>query len=86
MVTQPHAVHHERRHAESIPLLEPLVERRPDRMSYRASLMRAYFQTKRFEQLTQLVADTHEHFHGEGVEHPLVVRFELWLLPGGEIG
>ncbi len=54
------------RHAESIAILEPLVEARPDVMSYRTMLMLAYHRTQRPEQLAQLVTQTHEHFHSGG--------------------
>src|SRR5262249_19048183 len=36
-------LHHENRHGESIALLRPLVERRPDNLQYRVLLMHAYF-------------------------------------------
>jgi tetratricopeptide (TPR) repeat protein len=45
------------RHAESIPLLGPLVERRPENLEYRVLLLRAYFHAgRRAELLAQLKA------------------------------
>jgi Vault protein inter-alpha-trypsin domain/von Willebrand factor type A domain len=56
----------QKRFAESIPLLEPLVKGSPDAMSYRALLMTAYFQSQRQEQLLQLVRETDAYFHQGG--------------------
>jgi len=54
------------RWGESIALLEPLVERQPDNMQYRAELMAAYFHTSRPEELRRLANDTDAHFHEAG--------------------
>jgi predicted Zn-dependent protease len=58
---------HERgRYGESIAVLLPLVERRPDAIQYRVWLMTAYFQTKQPERLLTLLKETDEHFHKQG--------------------
>ncbi len=54
------------RYGESIAILEPLVELRPDAMHYRAQLMVAYYHTKRSDQLDDLVKQTDKHFHEGG--------------------
>ena len=59
-------LHHEGRHAESIPLLERLLNAWPDSMHYRTLLMTAYFRSQRPEQLATLVKQTDEFFHKEG--------------------
>ncbi len=41
------------RFAESIPILEPLVQRRPDNLQYRVWLMNAYFKTGKPKRLGQ---------------------------------
>ncbi len=51
------------RHAEAIPLLTRLVERRPDNLSYRTLLMRAYFHTERTADLLALLKATDTFFH-----------------------
>ena len=51
------------RYAESIPILEPLVDRRPDNLQYRVWLMQAYFQTKQPEKLLALLKKTDAYFH-----------------------
>ena len=53
------------RYAESIPILEPLVERRPDSLDYRIWLMRAYFQTQQPAKLLALLKKTDTYFHQE---------------------
>jgi tetratricopeptide (TPR) repeat protein len=55
-------LHARERYAESIPILEPLIERKPDQISYRTRLMVAYYHAKRPEQLRQLLTATDEHF------------------------
>ena len=51
------------RFVETIPLLEPLVQRRPDNLQYRVWLMNAYFKTNHPELLTALLNETHGYFH-----------------------
>ena len=51
------------RFVETIPLLEPLVQRRPDNLQYRVWLMNAYFKTNHPELLTVLLNETHGYFH-----------------------
>jgi autotransporter-associated beta strand protein len=57
---------HQNRHAESIPILEPLVEQHPDSMHYRTMLMVAYHRARRPDQLLALVKSTDAHFHEGG--------------------
>jgi tetratricopeptide (TPR) repeat protein len=54
------------RWAESIPLLEQLVELQPDVMNHRTRLLRAYFHAKRPTQLAALVKQTDEHLRAGG--------------------
>ena len=51
--------------AETIPILEPLVERRPDNLQYRVWLMNAYFKTGKHEQLAKLLKASDDYFHKE---------------------
>ncbi len=53
----------DQRFAESIPILEPLVDRRPDNLQYRVWLMHAYFKTGQPRQLMDLLKKTHDYFH-----------------------
>src|SRR5205823_12335165 len=53
----------ERRYAESIPLLLPLVERRPENLGYRTRLMHAYFRTGQPDKLVALLKQTDAFFH-----------------------
>jgi tetratricopeptide (TPR) repeat protein len=58
---------HERgRYGESIPILEPMVERYPDSMDYRCRLITAYHRMRRLEQRDALLTGTDEHFRQEG--------------------
>lgn len=59
-------LHLDRRFAESIPLLEPMIAEYPDEISYRLQLMTAYFQTQRPEQVQQMTEKTDQHFHKAG--------------------
>ncbi|HUR55422.1 MAG TPA: BTAD domain-containing putative transcriptional regulator, partial [Gemmataceae bacterium] len=64
-------LHRKDRHAEAIPLLLPLVEKRPGNFEYRRRLMHAYFRTGRRAELLALLKDTDAYFHqkdrwGEG--------------------
>lgn len=54
------------RFAETIRILEPLVELRPENMQYRVWLMNAYFQVGRQKDLLALLKQTDEFFHQEG--------------------
>jgi Flp pilus assembly protein TadD len=56
-------LHEANRHAESIPLLEPLVERRPDNLDYRVLVLRAYFHAGRRADLLALLKRTDAFFH-----------------------
>ena len=51
------------RFAETIPILEPLVQRRPDNLQYRVWLMNAWFKTGKPERLAKLLKETHDYFH-----------------------
>jgi tetratricopeptide (TPR) repeat protein len=59
-------LHRRGRYAESIPVLLPLVETRPDNMQYRTRLMHAYFRTDQPDKLLALLKATDEYFHAEG--------------------
>lgn len=54
------------RFAESIPMLEALIAAHTDSIQFRTQLMTAYFRSKRPRQLTDLIQQTHEHFHENG--------------------
>jgi len=56
-------LHEQGRHAESIPILEPLVLRRPENIEYRTRLMHAYFRTGQREKLLALLQQTDAFFH-----------------------
>ena len=56
-------LHGQNRHAESIPLLQPLIARQPENLTYRLSLMDAYFHTGRQADLLALLKDTDAFFH-----------------------
>jgi predicted Zn-dependent protease len=56
-------LHQENRFAESIPVLEPLVARRPPNLEYRVQLMHAYFRTAQNAKLLALLKDTDAFFH-----------------------
>ncbi len=56
-------LHRTQRFAESVPLLLPLVETRPDNLGYRTKLMHAYFRTGKQAELLALLKQTDAHFH-----------------------
>jgi tetratricopeptide (TPR) repeat protein len=51
------------RFGESIPLLQPLVQSRPENLDYRVRLMRAYFRVGHHDALVALLKDTDAFFH-----------------------
>jgi tetratricopeptide (TPR) repeat protein len=59
-------LHERQRYAESIALLEPWVDREPDRMDLRVLLLRSYHHAARPQQFDDLAAETSEHFHKDG--------------------
>jgi tetratricopeptide (TPR) repeat protein len=59
-------LHHRNRYGESIALLWPLVELRPDNIQYRVLLMRACFYTDRHDELAALREATDAHFRADG--------------------
>lgn len=59
-------LHHRKRWAEAIPILEPLVKESPDVMKYRTMLLRSYARSSRSEQRDELLAQIDEHFRGGG--------------------
>jgi Flp pilus assembly protein TadD len=63
----------ESRYGESIAVLQPLVERRPENLEYRVLLMHAYFRTDRKVELLALLKQTDTFFHEKGRwgGHPL---------------
>jgi Vault protein inter-alpha-trypsin domain/von Willebrand factor type A domain len=56
-------LHWQSRHAESIPVLEPLVERNPANLAYRTQLLHAYYHAKRGADLLALLKKTDAFFH-----------------------
>jgi Flp pilus assembly protein TadD len=56
-------LHRENRHVESIALLEPWVQRKPEVLHYRVLLMSAYFHASRQKDLLALLKDTDTFFH-----------------------
>ena len=56
-------LHRTQRYGESIPLLLPLVELRPENLSYRTKLMHAYFRTGQQTELLALLKQTDGFFH-----------------------
>ncbi len=65
-ITLCHWLHERSRHAESIPLLEPIVRSFPQTMQYRVQLMRAFHFSERPEQCNRLLAETDEYFRQPG--------------------
>ena len=59
-------LHHEQRDAEAIPILEPLVELRPDDIRHRTDLLTSYHRTGRDNEWKSLLADTDAHFRQQG--------------------
>ncbi|MCA9057840.1 MAG: hypothetical protein KDA85_05050 [Planctomycetaceae bacterium] len=59
-------LHRRERYAESIAVLEPIMERRPDEMGLRVLLLRALYHSKRALQLQELTEATDAHFHKDG--------------------
>ena len=59
-------LHERSRYGESIAILQPMVELRPDNMQYRVWLMHAYFRTNRPAELLALLKQTDEYFHEKG--------------------
>ncbi|MDA1053717.1 MAG: hypothetical protein O3C40_24980 [Planctomycetota bacterium] len=59
-------LHQQKRYAESIPILEPIVEADPDVMAYRTRLITAYGRSSREEPMRTLAAATDEHFRQAG--------------------
>jgi predicted Zn-dependent protease len=59
-------LHEQNRHAESIPLLEPLVQRLPEDLNCRILLMSAYHHTNRPADLLALLKKTDALFHDKG--------------------
>jgi tetratricopeptide (TPR) repeat protein len=54
------------RYAESIPLLEGVIERDPYAIAYRAQLLVAYHRAKRPQQMQESLAAIEKHFHAAG--------------------
>ncbi|MGD0897041.1 MAG: VIT domain-containing protein [Thermoguttaceae bacterium] len=59
-------LHQRSRYGESIAVLLPLVEKRPDNIQYRVWLMIAYAKTRQPEQLQAALKAADEHFHKDG--------------------
>ena len=58
-------LHREGRYGESIAVLQPLVEHRPDNLDYRVLLMHAYFRTARNAELLAVLKQTDVFFHAK---------------------
>ncbi|CAN5451802.1 hypothetical protein BH11PLA2_BH11PLA2_27500 [soil metagenome] len=58
-------LHRQSRYAESIPLLLPLVETRPENLDYRTKLMHAYYRTNKSNELLALLKATDTYFHAD---------------------
>ncbi|HEY7424476.1 MAG TPA: VIT domain-containing protein [Gemmataceae bacterium] len=61
-----HYLHGQNRWAESIPVLQPLVARRPEHLSYRIALLSAYFRTGQQADLLAFLKETDAFFHEKG--------------------
>ncbi|MGZ0162967.1 MAG: VIT domain-containing protein [Planctomycetales bacterium] len=59
-------LHHQKRWAEAIPIMEPLVKSSPNTMKYRTMLLMSYARSSRLEQRDRLLAETNEHFRSGG--------------------
>jgi tetratricopeptide (TPR) repeat protein len=62
-------LHEARRFAESIAILLPLVERRPENLTFRVQLMHAYFRTDDRHKLLALLKQTDEYLHEKKLWH-----------------
>ena len=56
-------LHARQRHGESIAILQPLIELRPDNIRYRVWLMQAYFHTSQPNQLRASLEQADKYFH-----------------------
>ena len=74
-------LHRTGRYAESIPLLQKLIELNGDNLSYRTRLMHAYFRTDKPKELLALLKDTDERWHKDDrwTDHVLAVLGESTL-------
>ncbi len=66
-------LHETKRYAESIPLLLPLVEKRPQNLSYRTKLMHAYYRTGKQAELLALLKLTDAYFHEKDRWHEGII-------------
>ncbi len=62
-------LHARGRHAESIAIVLPLVELRPENVTYRVQLMHAYFRTGQKEKLLAALAAADSYFHEHKLWH-----------------
>ena len=78
-------LHERNRHAESIALLEPLLDRRQNEMHLRVLLTRAYYHADRKQQLAEFTQATDAHFHegGRWVENN-IIQFARVLAETGQ--
>lgn len=60
-------LHEQSRFGESIALLQPMIELRPDTVEYRTLLMHAYFKTNQPAQMRELLKTTDAYFHEKGL-------------------
>lgn len=59
-------LHSQRRHVESVPILEPIVEQHPDVMSYRTRLITGYGKSGRRGEMRDLLKASDAHFRQQG--------------------
>ena len=59
-------LHQDGRYGESISIIEPLVKKHPDTISYRVYLIKAYAKTNRPNQTEEQIAATDKHFRMDG--------------------
>jgi Tfp pilus assembly protein PilF len=66
-------LHWQNRYGESIAVLQAMIERWPDNLTYRTQLLHAYFRTQQPKALLGLLEQTDEHFHKNGrwTEHAM---------------
>ena len=62
-------LHEAGRFAESVAILLPLVERRPENINFRVQLMHAYFRTNQRDKLLALLKQTDDYLHEKKLWH-----------------
>ena len=62
-------LHEAGRFAESVAILLPLLERRPENITFRVQLMHAYFRTNNRDKLLALLKQTDDYLHEKKLWH-----------------